>query len=536
MSSSLSSSDLKDRVSNAVDSLDALSKKTTLKRTRIETLVRNEVSTTTADETLIYSSDDVLARCRPWSREDLIARATTYEVSKWFLKDSLLSPLQCARFGWVREGPANSILCRWCKASIQASTSYTKSKEDELVYLLKQLKEAHTNSCPWKSCECSLDLARIDRDVISSLHSSWTRLVHKSIENQEALVKLLGQDNNKKILYKQIHFDSAFVEDLLAILIRYGQRSSDSINILRVMASILSLLKDKITKNGNLICSIDELVNISLLNRNIVVQLPTSMNVSQRVLLLDQEIDSETIRSLLCDIELMPYVLALFGLRLDVNKMILSCETCGASHPMHRTPRGPSYKSRILQRPLLTNLSSAAKTAVAAAARAASTFSLGLENQIVSGTSSNIVSVDNEDNEIKPDEEEEKGNASDSDCVDPLYSHFWYCPWIQRSESISAPTTLDVSQTKSSIRSLNSTVNSVSHGLASMNAAVYGRCDLEAMSQILLPTNEEHTNHTASTTSTTKIILNETSSVDRSSLVQGWVAWLISLGMNSVAL
>jgi hypothetical protein len=533
MSSTVSSFDLKDRVSNALESLDSLSvaKKTnnvlSLKRTRIETLVQNEASITVADEPLIYSSDDILARCRPWSREDLIARASTYEVSKWFLKDSLLSPLQCSRFGWVREGPANSILCRWCKASIQASTSYTKSTKDELLYLIQQLTEAHMNSCPWKSCECSLDLARIDRDVISSLHSSWTRLVHKSIENQEGIIKLLGQDD--KILKKQIHFDPAFVEDLLAILIRYGQRSSNSINMLRVMASILSLLKDKITSTGNLICSIDDLVTTSLKNRNIVVQLPTIMNVSQRVLLLDQEIDSETIRSLLCNVELIPYVLALFGLRLDANKMTLSCETCGATHPMHRTPRGPSYKRRILQRPLLTNLSSAAKTAMAAAARAVSTFSLGLENQIVSETSSNIVSVFNED-ELKPDEEEEeKGNTSDSDCVDPLYSHFWYCPWIQRSESISAPTTLELSQTQSPLRSLNSTVNSVSHGLASMNAAVYGRCDLEAMSRLLLPTNEEQSNHTASTTSTTKIILNETSSVDRSSLVQGWVAWLMSL-------
>jgi hypothetical protein len=46
-----------------------------------------------------HRADD--ATCRPWSRAILLSRVESYSPIKWFSKPASLSPLLCARFGWI---------------------------------------------------------------------------------------------------------------------------------------------------------------------------------------------------------------------------------------------------------------------------------------------------------------------------------------------------------------------------------------------------------------------------------------------------
>jgi hypothetical protein len=537
--------DFKSRISCAVLSLSSLSEdvsknRTSLKRTRIEALVAAESG---ANQSTVYSSDDVLARCRPWSREDLQARASTYDVSHWFLKDATLLPLQCARFGWVREGPANSILCRWCKASIQVPAG--TMTPDELSNIQKRLSSSHASECPWQSGECSEDFARIDREAVTSLHLSWTRLVHRARGVREVLCK----QNPTFTTWLDLQFDPAFVEELVAVLIRHGSRSSDSLNWLRIMASFLSLLKDKITTEGELIAHVNDLIAGAT---NLLIERSKSENmlVSPRVHLLDQEIDSETIRSLLRDRELIPFVVALFGLSLregvNVNNLTLFCETCGATHSLLRAPRGPSYKRRTTQRPSSilnqrpssilnpATLSVAAQTALSAAERASAIFSQSAAVDKLPTTSAadlatpSSVAIDNE--EFPPADEiiEEEGRGRTA-FIDPLYSHKWYCPFIRPSEALGPNThgssSADLSHSPSRLR--DSTIQSVSHGLHSISSAVFGVSDVDAISRILIPREKEGINNTESA-SFMKDLPNKTIRKSEG-LVAGWVSTLFFL-------
>lgn len=56
------------------------------------------------------------AKYRPWDRSDLFRRLRSFTSSKWFCKPECISPLECARRGWL-----NSKLDRLqCEVSWQA--------------------------------------------------------------------------------------------------------------------------------------------------------------------------------------------------------------------------------------------------------------------------------------------------------------------------------------------------------------------------------------------------------------------------------
>lgn len=549
MSSSSSSSpppqeasDLKARISNAIQSLDTLSevskKRPSLKRSRIEALVDAEAG---ADQSVSYLSDDVLARCRPWSREDLQARAATFEVSQWFLKDASLSPLHCARFGWVREGPANSILCRWCKASIQAPAG--AMKPNELEDMQKKLSSSHSSECAWQSSECSVDLARIDREAVLSLHSGWNRLVHRACGIRDALSQ---HDASLPTMGRtELRFDPSFVEELVDVLIRHGSRSSDSMELLRMMATFLSLLKDKTTSTGELIVHVNDLID-GATTRYASVERTMSAGATDiaspqaaRVRLLDQEIDSETVRTLLRDRELIPFVLALFGLSLKVDgkSLTLSCETCGSAHNLLRAPRGPSYKRRSTQRPTTTlniaSLSGAAQTAMAAAMRAAATFSksaAAVEKQTNSlASSSSVIAYDEITPSEETHEEKEEEEKLGSEFIDPLYSHKWYCPMVRPSEAMDHRGS-SAEPCHSPLRLRDSTIQSVSHGLASISAATFGVTGLDAISRLLIPREKEGVEHSVSSLSND--VSSEGDGKRRGGVVSGWVSVLVTLLCN----
>ena len=407
---------------------------------------------------------------------------------------------------------------------------------NELEEMLKKLASSHSSECAWQSIECSIDLARIDREAVLSLHSGWNRLVHRACGIRDALnqhgatLPTMGRT--------ELRFDPAFVEELVDVLIRHGSRSSDSMDLLRMMATLLSLLKDKTSSTGELIVHVNDLID-GATTRYASVERTLSADAtdvtSPRVRLLDQEIDSETVRSLLRDQELIPFVLALFGLSLQVDgkSLTLSCETCGAAHSLLRAPRGPSYKRRSTQRPATAlntaSLTGAAQTAMAAANRAAATFSksaAAVEKQTNSLTSSSTVIAYEEITPSEDTHEEKEEEKLGSDFIDPLYSHKWYCPMVRPSEAMDYRTS-SAEPSHSPLRLRDSTIQSVSHGLASISAATFGVTGLDAISRLLIPREKEGVEHSVSSSN------NEVSSKGdgkrRGGVVSGWVSVLRTL-------
>ncbi|KAG8379378.1 hypothetical protein BUALT_Bualt07G0082400 [Buddleja alternifolia] len=59
--------------------------------------------------------------CRPWDRGDLFRRLSTFKSMTWFAKPQVLSPLDCARKGWVNVD-IDTLRCTSCDARLLFST------------------------------------------------------------------------------------------------------------------------------------------------------------------------------------------------------------------------------------------------------------------------------------------------------------------------------------------------------------------------------------------------------------------------------
>ncbi|KAJ4768678.1 Nuclear-interacting partner of ALK [Rhynchospora pubera] len=99
--------------------------------------------------------------CRPWERGDLIRRLATFKAMTWFAKPKVISPVNCARRGWVNV-ELDTISCEACGARLMFSTptSWTSQQVDKAaaVFSLK-LDNGHKLLCPWTDNICEESLA-----------------------------------------------------------------------------------------------------------------------------------------------------------------------------------------------------------------------------------------------------------------------------------------------------------------------------------------------------------------------------------------
>jgi hypothetical protein len=65
----------------------------------------------------IGSKEGELGPYRPWSRADFMKRLESYKVSTWFDKPEALSPVVCARWGWINE-QTDQLHCTTCQARL----------------------------------------------------------------------------------------------------------------------------------------------------------------------------------------------------------------------------------------------------------------------------------------------------------------------------------------------------------------------------------------------------------------------------------
>ncbi|MCD7450838.1 hypothetical protein HAX54_008581 [Datura stramonium] len=99
--------------------------------------------------------------CRPWDRDDLFRRISTFKSMTWFAKPQAISAVNCARRGWINVD-MDTIACESCGSRMLFSTppSWTQQQVDKaaLVFSLK-LESGHKLLCPWIDNACDEKLA-----------------------------------------------------------------------------------------------------------------------------------------------------------------------------------------------------------------------------------------------------------------------------------------------------------------------------------------------------------------------------------------
>ncbi|KAL1566427.1 hypothetical protein AAHA92_02036 [Salvia divinorum] len=100
--------------------------------------------------------------CRPWDRGDLVRRLSTFKSMTWFAKPQVVSPLECARRGWVNVD-MDTIACVSCNTRLLFSTPSAWGKQQvekaAMVFSLK-LEGGHNLLCPWTNNSCAEELAQ----------------------------------------------------------------------------------------------------------------------------------------------------------------------------------------------------------------------------------------------------------------------------------------------------------------------------------------------------------------------------------------
>ncbi|KAJ2809287.1 hypothetical protein H4R20_000190 [Coemansia guatemalensis] len=98
-----------------------------------------------------------LDRFRPWSHEDLLERIATYKIHTWLTQSSRISPVRCARNGWINVD-CSTLKCPVCSAILLAQIPDDLNDEEEVRWigrLAQQLQTAHNTGCSWKGHPCA---------------------------------------------------------------------------------------------------------------------------------------------------------------------------------------------------------------------------------------------------------------------------------------------------------------------------------------------------------------------------------------------
>lgn len=99
--------------------------------------------------------------CRPWDRDDLFRRISTFKSMTWFAKPQAISAVNCSRRGWINVD-MDTIACDACGSRMLFTTppSWAQQQVDKvaLVFSLK-LDSGHKLLCPWIDNVCDEKLA-----------------------------------------------------------------------------------------------------------------------------------------------------------------------------------------------------------------------------------------------------------------------------------------------------------------------------------------------------------------------------------------
>uniref|UniRef100_A0A3B3ZHZ6 Uncharacterized protein n=1 Tax=Periophthalmus magnuspinnatus TaxID=409849 RepID=A0A3B3ZHZ6_9GOBI len=96
-----------------------------------------------------------VAPCEATNKEAFFSRVESYSCLKWAGKPRSLSPLICARYGWINVG-CDMLKCSSCQAFLSATLQPTLDfeKESRVAEISKQLQTRHEKFCPWPDFPC----------------------------------------------------------------------------------------------------------------------------------------------------------------------------------------------------------------------------------------------------------------------------------------------------------------------------------------------------------------------------------------------
>ncbi|XP_038145331.1 nuclear-interacting partner of ALK isoform X1 [Cyprinodon tularosa] len=118
--------------------------------------VDSDCNSKQGDTNNLEVKSNALAPCETTNHEAFFSRVESYSCMKWAAKPHILSPLMCARYGWVNVG--NDMLkCSSCQAflcaSLQPSLDFEKYKT-RVAEISTQLQTQHEKYCPWPDFPC----------------------------------------------------------------------------------------------------------------------------------------------------------------------------------------------------------------------------------------------------------------------------------------------------------------------------------------------------------------------------------------------
>ncbi|XP_074480951.1 zinc finger C3HC-type protein 1 [Sebastes fasciatus] len=96
------------------------------------------------------------APCEATNKEAFFSRVETYSCLKWAGKPRTLSPLMCARYGWINVG-CDMLKCSSCHvflcATLQPTLDFAKYGT-RIAEISRQLQTQHEKFCPWPDFPC----------------------------------------------------------------------------------------------------------------------------------------------------------------------------------------------------------------------------------------------------------------------------------------------------------------------------------------------------------------------------------------------
>lgn len=102
------------------------------------------------------TSRDLLAPSEATNKEAFFSRVESYSCLKWAGKPRVLSPLMCARYGWINVG-SDMLKCSSCQAFLCAALQPTldfEKYETRIAEISRQLQTQHEKFCPWPDFPC----------------------------------------------------------------------------------------------------------------------------------------------------------------------------------------------------------------------------------------------------------------------------------------------------------------------------------------------------------------------------------------------
>ncbi|XP_040031299.2 zinc finger C3HC-type protein 1 [Gasterosteus aculeatus] len=96
------------------------------------------------------------ASCEATNKEAFFSRVESYSCLKWAGKPRALSPLMCARYGWINIG-CDMLKCSSCYVFLCASLQPTldfKKYGSRVAEISRQLQTQHEKFCPWPDFPC----------------------------------------------------------------------------------------------------------------------------------------------------------------------------------------------------------------------------------------------------------------------------------------------------------------------------------------------------------------------------------------------